>query len=219
MIGIVDYRAGNLTSVARALRYLGEDCRITDAPEILAACSHIIFPGVGAAGEAMANLRQRKLDHWIRAAVENGTPVLGICLGTQVIFSHSEENNTACLGIVPGTVKRFPELSDADGRPLKIPHMGWNQVHFTREHSVFRGISDGAEFYFVHSYYPEPATDPMPNPTEDSWIIGQTEYGFTFCSAVARKNLVAVQFHPEKSGRPGLQILANFCRWGGCDAE
>jgi glutamine amidotransferase len=212
MIGIVDYRAGNLTSVARALRYLGEDCQITDDPEILAACSHIIFPGVGAAGEAMANLRQRKLDHWINNWVADGIPVLGICLGTQVIFSSSEENNnTPCLDIVPGTVKRFPELSDGDGRPLKIPHMGWNQVSFTRQHPVFQDIPAGAEFYFVHSYYPDPV--------DDTWVIGQTEYGFTFCSAVARNNLVAVQFHPEKSGRPGLQILANFCRWGGRDAE
>ena len=215
MIGIIDYRAGNLTSVARALRYLGEDCQITDDPAILASCSHIIFPGVGAAGEAMANLRERKLDHWLNTWVADGIPILGICLGTQVIFSASEENDTPCLGIVPGTVKRFQELSDAEGRPLKIPHIGWNQVSFTREHPVFRDIPSGAEFYFVHSYYP----DPTPNPTEDNWVIGQTEYGFTFCSAVARKNLVAVQFHPEKSGRPGLQILANFCRWRGRDAE
>jgi glutamine amidotransferase len=215
MIGIVDYRAGNLTSVARALRYLGEDCQITDAPEILAACSHLIFPGVGAAGEAMANLRQRKLDQWIKTWVESGIPVLGICLGTQVIFSYSEENDTPCLGIVPGMVKRFPELSDSDGRSLKIPHMGWNQVRFTREHPVFRDIPAGAEFYFVHSYYPDPASDS----SEGDWAIGWTEYGIPFCSAVARRNLVAVQFHPEKSGRPGLQILANFCRWGGRDAE
>ena len=211
MIGIVDYRAGNLTSVARALRYLGEDCRITDDPKVLASCSHIIFPGVGAAGEAMANLGQRQLDHWIKTWVEGGIPILGICLGTQVIFSHSEENDTPCLGIVPGTVKRFPELIDYDGRPLKIPHMGWNQVHFTRQHPVFKDIPAGAEFYFVHSYYPDAA--------DDGWVIGRTDYGITFCSAVARQNLVAVQFHPEKSGRPGLQILANFCRWGGRDAE
>jgi glutamine amidotransferase len=211
MIGIVDYRAGNLTSVARALSYLGEDCRITDDPEMLAGSSHIIFPGVGAAGEAMANLCQRKLDYWIRKWVDDGVPLLGICLGTQVIFAYSEENDTTCLGIVPGTVKRFSEVIEQDGRPLKIPHMGWNQVSFTREHPVFREIPAEAEFYFVHSYYPAPA--------DDRWIIGQTEYGISFCSAVAHRNLVAVQFHPEKSGRPGLKILANFCRWGGGDAE
>ncbi|MDP2268321.1 MAG: imidazole glycerol phosphate synthase subunit HisH, partial [Deltaproteobacteria bacterium] len=155
----------------------------------------------------------------IRTWVEGGIPLLGICLGTQVIFSSSEENDTACLGIVPGMVKRFPELVDPDGRPLKIPHMGWNSVHFTREHPVFRDIPAGAEFYFVHSYYPDPAPDPAPNLADDNWVIGQTQYGITFCSAVAHKNLVAVQFHPEKSGRPGLQILANFCRWGGRDVE
>lgn len=211
MIGIVDYRAGNLTSVARALSYLGEDCRITDDPEMLAGSSHIIFPGVGAAGEAMANLRQRKLDYWIRKWVDDGVPLLGICLGTQVIFAYSEENDTTCLGIVPGTVKRFSEVIEQDGRPLKIPHMGWNGVNFMREHPVFREVPADAEFYFVHSYYPAPA--------DDRWIIGQTEYGISFCSAVAHRTLVAVQFHPEKSGRPGLKILANFCRWGGGDAE
>ena len=210
MIGIIDYGAGNLTSVARALRHLGEDCRITDDPKILSQASHIIFPGVGAAGEAMANLRARKLDDWIRKWFDDGIPLLGICLGTQVIFTYSEENATTCLDIVPGSVRRFPVL-EQDGRFLKIPHMGWNQVNFTREHPVFREVPAAAEFYFVHSYYPDPA--------EDRWVIGRTEYGPTFCSAVASKNLVAVQFHPEKSGRPGLKILANFCRWGGRDAE
>jgi len=211
MIGIIDYRAGNLTSVARALNYLGESCRITDDPEILAGASHIIFPGVGAAGEAMANLRQRNLDYWIRKWFDDGVPLLGICLGTQVIFEYSEENDAACLGIVPGTVKRFPEGLSQDGMPLKIPHMGWNRVNFMKEHPVFTEIHGDAEFYFVHSYYPAPA--------DDRWIIGRTDYGQWFCSAVANKNLVAVQFHPEKSGRPGLKILANFCRWRGTDAE
>jgi imidazole glycerol-phosphate synthase subunit HisH len=211
MIGIVDYRAGNLTSVARALNYLGEDCRITDDPEILAGCSHIIFPGVGAAGEAMLNLRLRKLDYRLRQWFEEGIPLLGICLGTQVIFAYSEENETECLGIVPGAVRRFPEMPDGDGRPLKIPHMGWNRVNFVKSHPVFQGIPAEAEFYFVHSYYPAPA--------DDKWIAGLTDYGQSFCSVVAHKNLLAVQFHPEKSGRPGLKILANFCRWGGKDAE
>ena len=211
MIGIVDYRAGNLTSVARALHYLGEECRITDDPELLARCSHIIFPGVGAAGEAMANLRRGKLDERIRQWIAEGKPTLGICLGTQVIFDYSEENDTPCLGIVPGRVRRFPADLAEGGRRLKIPHMGWNRVEFAREHAVFREIPEEAEFYFVHSYYPAPA--------EEQWIIGRTDYGQPFCSAVARENLVALQFHPEKSGRPGLKILANFCRWGGTDAE
>ena len=211
MIGIIDYQAGNLTSVARALRYLGEPCRVSDDPEVLKQASHIIFPGVGAAGEAMANLRQTHLDRWIPEWVDKGKPILGICLGTQVIFEYSEENDTQCLGIIPGAVKRFPKDLQADCMPLKIPHMGWNHVAFQKDHPVFRDIPDEAQFYFVHSYYPAPADNRL--------VIGWTDYGQLFCAALARRNLVAVQFHPEKSGRPGLQILANFCRWGGEDAK
>jgi glutamine amidotransferase len=211
MIGIVDYRAGNLTSVARALAYLKEECVVTSDGRILDDASHIIFPGVGAAGAAMANLREQGLDGRLRTWVAEGKPVLGICLGTQVIFDFSEEDDAACLGIVPGSVRRFPVDLRADGRLLKIPHMGWNRVAFSQDHPVFSGIPAGAEFYFVHSYYPAPS--------DEAWVAGWTEYGIRFCSAVARGNLVAVQFHPEKSGRPGLAILANFCRWGGTHAQ
>lgn len=211
MIGIVDYRAGNLTSVARALRYLKEPCKISDDPEILNQANHIIFPGVGAAGDAMANLRQKKLDQWIPEWVRQGKPVLGICLGTQVIFDYSEENETKCLGIIPGAVKRFPKHLEYEGMFLKVPHMGWNHVAFQKNHPVFQGLPDNSEFYFVHSYYPAPA--------DDRFVVGWTNYGRNFCAAIARGNLVAVQFHPEKSGRPGLQILANFVRWDGHYAE
>jgi imidazole glycerol-phosphate synthase subunit HisH len=211
MIGIVDYRAGNLTSVARALKYLNEPCIVTDDAGALDDASHIIFPGVGAAGAAMANLRERGLDVRLRKWVAQGKPVLGICLGTQVIFEHSEEDDADCLGIVPGSVRRFPPDLRAGGQRLKIPHMGWNSVAFRGDHPVFSGIPEAAEFYFVHSYYPAPS--------EEGWAAGWTEYGIRFCSAVARANLVAVQFHPEKSGRPGLTILANFCRWGGKYAQ
>ncbi|HBH86499.1 MAG TPA: imidazole glycerol phosphate synthase subunit HisH [Syntrophaceae bacterium] len=211
MIGIVDYRAGNLTSVARALNYLEEPCRISDDPGVLEQASHIIFPGVGAAGEAMANLKKSRLDQWIREWVQQGKPIMGICLGTQVIFEYSEENDTQCLGIIPGAVKRFPQNIRQNGEQLKIPHMGWNHVTFQKDHPVFRGLPEGSEFYFVHSYYP--------SPDDDKWIIGLTDYGQLFCSVVAHRNLVATQFHPEKSGRPGLQILINFCRWEGQDAE
>lgn len=211
MIGVVDYRAGNLTSVARALEFLHEPCIITNDPRILDDASHIIFPGVGAAGAAMENLRESGLDVHLRRWVREGKPVLGICLGTQVIFDYSEEDDTPCLGIVPGSVLRFPPDLEADGRRLKIPHMGWNRVVFRQDHAVFTGIPESAEFYFVHAYYPAPA--------DEDWIAGRTDYGIHFCAAVAKKNLVAVQFHPEKSGRPGLAILANFCRWGGKDAQ
>jgi len=211
MIAIVNYRAGNLTSVARALHYLNQPYQITADLPILQEATHLIFPGVGAAGEAMAYLRQTHLDLCIRKWVRMGKPMLGICLGTQVIFEHSEEDNTVCLGIVPGCVKRFPENLQYGNQYLKVPHMGWNHVAFQKKHPVFRGLSEGSEFYFVHSYYPVPA--------DDRWVIGWTDYGIRFCAALAHKNLVAVQFHPEKSGRPGLQILANFCRWGGKDAQ
>jgi glutamine amidotransferase len=211
MIAVIDYRAGNLTSVARALHYLRQSYQITDNPAVLERASHVIFPGVGAAGEAMAYLRQTGLDSRIRGLVAAGKPMLGICLGTQVIFAYSEENDTRCMGIVPGAVRKFPKTLQQDGAPLKIPHMGWNEVVFTKPHPVFKDVDQGAAFYFVHSYYPAPE--------EPAWILGWTDYGLRFCSAIARENLVAVQFHPEKSGRPGLRILDNFCRWGGRDAQ
>ena len=223
MIGIVDYRAGNLTSVARALESLNEPCMITNDSKLLDDATHIIFPGVGAAGQAMANLRESGLDAHLKRWVREGKPILGICLGTQVIFDRSEEDDTPCLGIVPGVVKRFPAgLREGEER-LKIPHMGWNRVAWGHSaagcpqpscpqgHPVFAGIPEDAEFYFVHSYCPAPA--------DEGWIAGWTDYGIRFCSAVARRNLVAVQFHPEKSGRPGLTLLANFCSWGGTDAQ
>lgn len=211
MIGIIDYRAGNVTSVVRALNHLGESCRISDDPMILAQSSHIIFPGVGAAGEAMANLRRTHLDKWIIEWAYAEKPILGICLGTQIIFDYSEENDVQCLGLIPGVVKRFSANLTHGGSDLKIPHMGWNYVEFRKTHPVFRGLPEGSEFYFVHSYYPIPAQSDL--------IIGITDYGTSFCAALAYKNVVAVQFHPEKSGRPGLTILSNFCRWGGQDAE
>lgn len=211
MIGIVDYRAGNLTSVARALDYLQEPCIITSDHKKLDEASHLIFPGVGAAGQAMAALREKALDRRLREWVRQKKPILGICLGTQVIFDHSEEGGTPCLGIVPGQVRRFPADLRAEGRRIKIPHMGWNRVIFRQNHPVFAGLPEAAEFYFVHAFYPAPA--------EESWVAGWTDYGIRFCSAVAKGSLVAVQFHPEKSGRPGLAILANFCRWGGEHAQ
>lgn len=209
MIAIIDYKAGNLTSVARALQNIGKDYLITDKIEKLEAASHIIFPGVGAAGEAMANLKERQLDNWLREWIKTGKPLLGICLGTQIILDSSEENETPCVGLVAGSTKRFPDNMISEGRALKIPHMGWNSVQLQREHPVFANIPAGAEFYFVHSYYPAPS--------QESVVLGVTDYGIEFCSVLAVKNLVAMQFHPEKSGKPGLQILRNFCDWRGND--
>jgi|SRR5450759_1418175 imidazole glycerol-phosphate synthase subunit HisH len=209
MIAIIDYKAGNLTSVARALQNIGESFLITDDIKKLEAASHVIFPGVGAAGDAMVNLRQKKLDSWLKDWIGVGKPLMGICLGTQIIFDYSEENKTDCVGLVRGSTKRFPDHLAYAGRALKIPHMGWNNVEFRRSHPVFSDISSEAEFYFVHSYYPAPS--------DESAVLGVTDYGIKFCSVLAVKNLVAMQFHPEKSGRPGLQILRNFCSWRGND--
>ena len=209
MIAIIDYNAGNITSVARALHNIGQDFVITDDTKMLDSASHVIFPGVGAAGEAVAYLRQKKLDIWLKACLLSGKPLMGICLGTQIILDNSEENKTNCIGLVAGSTKRFPEHLAVTGQTLKIPHMGWNRVTFRRKHPVFKDIDPAAEFYFVHSYYP--------SPSDEMAILGTTEYGIIFCSVLAVKNLVAMQFHPEKSGRPGLQILKNFCAWRGND--
>jgi glutamine amidotransferase len=207
MIAIIDYRAGNLASVARALDYLKQPWVITQDVEVLSRAERIIFPGVGAAGEAMANLRDLGVDRVIRDAHASGRPFLGLCLGTQIILDYSEEDDTPCLGIIPGSTRRFPRgLQDPDGRTLKIPHMGWNSVSVGGgSHPIMAGIEPESEFYFVHSFYPDPADPDI--------VKGRTDYGISFPSLLCRDNLVAVQFHPEKSGRPGLKLLENFCRW------
>jgi imidazole glycerol-phosphate synthase subunit HisH len=207
MIAIINYNAGNITSVARALQNIGQEFIITDDTKKLDEASRVIFPGVGAAGEAMAYLRQKKLDIWLKNWLSTGKPLMGICLGTQIVLDYSEENVTDCIGLVAGSTKRFPDKLTSNGAALKIPHMGWNRVTFRRRHPVFQDISPDAEFYFVHSYYPAPS--------DESAVLGITDYGINFCSVLAVNNLVAMQFHPEKSGRPGLQILKNFCAWRG----
>ena len=209
MIAIIEYNAGNITSVARALHSIGQDFVITDDTKMLNAASHAIFPGVGAAGEAMAYLKDKKLDRWLKQCFQSGKPILGICLGTQIILDRSEENNTDCIGLVAGSTKRFPNSLKSAGSALKIPHMGWNSVNLKQNHPVFADIDPAAEYYFVHSYYPSPESEAA--------VLGTTDYGMTFCSVLAMKNLIATQFHPEKSGRPGLQILKNFCAWRGND--
>ena len=206
MIIIIDYQAGNLTSVVRSLKALGVEGTVTQDPAMVAQASRVIFPGVGAAGKAMATLKQLGLDQALRLSFGRGIPILGICLGAQIILEHSEENDAACLGLLPGRTRALPR-----GEPLKIPHMGWNRVRFLRSHPVFKGLPEGAEYYFVHSYYPAPA--------ETTMILGVTDHGIEFPSAIGRRNLVATQFHPEKSGRFGLQILKNFLAWDGSHAK
>ena len=209
MIAIIDYNAGNITSVARALHSIGQEYIITDDTKLLDSATNVIFPGVGAAGEAMAYLKQKKLHAWLKACFQTGKPIMGICLGTQIILDYSEENHTDCIGLVAGSTRRFPDHLQDAGRALKIPHMGWNRVEFKHLHPVFADVPKEAEFYFVHSYYP--------SPEDETAVLGTTDYGVSFCSVMAAKNLVAMQFHPEKSGRPGLQILKNFCLWKGSD--
>ncbi|MCP4683801.1 MAG: imidazole glycerol phosphate synthase subunit HisH [Desulfobacterales bacterium] len=212
MIAIVDYKAGNLKSVELAVNRLGFPCRITQDKRELLDSERIIFPGVGAAGKAMNDLRQLALDEFLRQAFEDGKPILGICLGAQIILGRSQENNSECLGLIEGDVKQFPPTLGSDrNENLKIPHMGWNGVRLVRRHPVLEGMVPTDEFYFVHSYYPKPASD--------KYIIGITDYGMEFSSIIGYKGLIATQFHLEKSGAPGLRILNNFCTWNGHYAE
>ena len=203
MIAIVDYNAGNLTSVKLALDYLGASSEITRDPARILAADRVIFPGVGSAGAAMHNIRTLGLADVLRQVVQRGTPFLGICLGTQIIFESSEEDGSVQgLGVLAGTVKRFHPTNPAD----KVPQIGWNSVTFVKPHPLLEGLESGSEFYFVHSYYPAPA--------DRAWVLGETEYAdIRFAAVVARANLAATQFHPEKSGRLGLQLLKNFAAW------
>jgi len=207
MIAVIDYRAGNLTSVKLALESLGAKARVTDSADVIRSAERVIFPGVGAARSAMHSLEHLGLADVIREVVRKHTPFLGICLGTQIIFEHSsEDNGVEGLGLIGGAVRRFEPAHPTD----KIPHMGWNGVSQARPHPVFDGIEDNSEFYFVHSFYPVPR--------DAGCVVGRTEYaGVTFASVVAVQNLVATQFHPEKSGRIGLQLLKNFVAWNGAD--
>jgi glutamine amidotransferase len=201
MITIVDYDAGNPTSVKRALAAVGVESVITPDPEVVRRAERIIFPGVGHATSTMAVLVERGLDQALRDAFAAGTPILGVCVGAQLLLTHSEEGDTPCLDLVPGRVRRFPPLSTE----LKVPHMGWNQLRVVREHPVLSGIPAQNEFYFVHSYYLEP--------TDSACVLATTEHGLEFAAAFEHRNLVAVQFHPEKSGPLGLAVLERFSEW------
>lgn len=211
MIAIVDYEAGNLASVRRSFQALTSAVVVTQDPAVLAQAERLVFPGVGAAREAMAHLRRLGLDQAMLEAWRAGKPILGICLGAQIILAHSAEGDTPCLGLLPGEVRRLTPPSLVGGERYKIPHMGWNQVRPVKDHPVLAGLPTGAEFYFVHSYYPSPA--------DKAHILAVTEYGQEFPSVIGMRNLVATQFHPEKSGRFGLLLLANFLKWDGTYAQ
>ena len=203
MITIVDYNAGNIRSVQRACAEVGVEAVVASDPGDIEKAQKIIFPGVGAAPSAMEYLTKTGLDKALKKAFDSGTPILGICIGTQIILESSEEGDQACLGLVPGKTVRF-RLKD---KLLKIPHMGWNEVKVMQSHPLLEDIEEGDEFYFVHSFYPKPSSE------ENVYAV--TEYENDFCSALGYKNLFATQFHPEKSGRLGLQVLERFSRWEG----
>ena len=196
MIAIIDYGAGNLRSVVNAISSLGYQPQVTSNPDDLLVARAVILPGVGAAAATMTNLQALGLISPIRRFIAGGKPFLGICIGLQILFTCTEEGGRhQCLDVIPGVVRKLPP-------GLKVPHMGWNQVKQRVSHRIFKGIPDEANFYFVHSYYAEP--------DDRSLAAGETDYGIPICSVVASGNLVATQFHPEKSGEVGLRIYDNF---------
>ena len=197
-IGIINYGAGNLRSVAKALESLGANVLVTADPAEIAAADGLVLPGQGACDSAMVALEAAELTESVKQAIAGQKPFFGVCLGLQLLFDYTEEGGAECLGVIPGRVRRFPP-------GLKVPHMGWNTVELLQpDHPVFAGVPQGSHFYFVHSYYPDPAS---PEST-----AAVSDYGLRFCCAVAEGNVVATQFHPEKSGPVGLRLYGNFLR-------
>lgn len=195
MIAIIDYKAGNIASVKNALDRLGVASMVTSKPAEILAADGVIFPGQGRAGAAMKELQRTGLDQAIQRVTK---PFLGICLGMQLLAERSEEDNTECLGVIAGKCRKFPAI-------VKIPQLGWNKVKLEQASALTKGIKNGEYFYFVHSYYFD---------TEPAAVVGSTDYGFEFPSMLQKDNFFAVQFHPEKSGSAGRQLLKNFC--GAC---
>lgn len=200
--GIVDYHAGNIKSVERALRAIGAECVISDNPLALEGVARLIVPGVGEAAYAMRELKATGFASYIKEAFAAGVPILGICLGAQVFFDFSEEGDVPCLGLIPGAIRLFPQRLKDEG--LKVPHMGWNSISPVGVNPLFEGIAEGADFYFVHSYYMEAKNK------ED--VAAWCDYGGPFAAAARRGCASALQFHPEKSGEAGLKILSNFIK-------
>jgi len=209
-IAVVDYGMGNLRSVSKALEHVApeKNVLVTSNPDDIAQAERVVFPGQGAMPDCIRELDARGLRHAVIAATQN-KPFLGICIGLQMLFEHSEEGNAAGLGVFKGSVKRFAaeDMVDSQGGKLKVPHMGWNQVYQTgaEPHVLWQGIEDAARFYYVHSYYVQP--------DDDAIIAGYSNYPDRFTCAIAKDNLFAVQFHPEKSADAGLQLLSNFVNW------
>ena len=213
-VAVIDYGGSNLRSVVKAIESVAgsrHQVVVSDDATVIAAADRVVFPGQGAIGDCMARLREHQLIDVIRTCAAT-RPFFGICLGLQSLVRHSaEDGGTDCLDLFPGEVVRFPHDPPpaADGSPRKVPHMGWNQVVWTRDHPVTHGIPSGTRFYFVHSYYVVPE-DP-------ALTLGRTDYILPFTAAVARGSVVATQFHPEKSAQAGLRLLENFLEWDGRD--
>jgi glutamine amidotransferase len=207
-VAVVDYGMGNLRSVSKAIEHVAPRTavEVTSDPSRVAAADRVVFPGQGAMPDCMREMEARGLRTSVLGAARS-RPFLGICIGLQMLFERSDEGDVAGLALLRGTVRRFPveAMVDSEGRRLKVPHMGWNRVRQAGPHALWAGIEDGDRFYFVHSYFPE-AGDP-------GVVQGTTDYGVPFTSAVARDNIFAVQFHPEKSHTAGLRLLANFLDW------
>ncbi|MBT3013822.1 MAG: imidazole glycerol phosphate synthase subunit HisH [Candidatus Thiodiazotropha sp. (ex Lucina aurantia)] len=207
-ITVIDYGMGNLRSVAKAVEHVAagnDEVLVTDDPELILASDRVVFPGQGAARDCMAAISDHHLNRAVLDAAQS-KPFLGICMGQQVLLEFSEENNgTELMGLIEGRVRRFPGGTAPDGEALKIPHMGWNQVHQGYDHPLWAGIGQDSRFYFVHSYYVDPE--------QQALVAATTDYGVRFASAIADRNLFAVQFHPEKSADAGLQLLRNFISW------
>lgn len=201
-ITIVDYDAGNLKSVARACAAVGLVPAFARTPEQVLQADRLIFPGVGNAQSAMETLVERGLHEALREVVKCGTPMLGICVGAQLILDRSEESSVPCLGLIPGVARKFVLPA-----PLKVPHIGWNEVRPQVAHPLLSGLQKGDEFYFVHSYYPAPL--------DVRHVMATSDYGGEFCCALGHENLFATQFHPEKSGPLGLELLKRFSTWDG----
>jgi len=209
-IVVIDYGMGNLRSVAKAIEHVapGQSVIISSDANEIANAERVVFPGQGAARDCMRELQDRHLTEVVLNAAKQ-KPFLGICMGMQILLNHSEENNgIECLGLYKGNVRFFgKDLKNAAGEKLKIPHMGWNEVNQTIDHPLWKDIKNQARFYFVHSYYMAPQ--------DENLVAANTDYGIKFVSAIAKDNVFAVQFHPEKSAQDGLQLLKNFTQWNG----
>ena len=203
MTVIVDYDAGNLRSVQRACYEIGVSAEITSEPSSIRQAERIIFPGVGQASSAMRSIRARGIDRAILDAFSIGTPILGICIGLQISLNSSEEGDVETLGLIPGQVRRF-RMRNTD---LKVPHMGWNDIELAKAHPVLEHVKSGDEFYFVHAYFPEPE--------DEACVYARADYESSFCCALGLKSFFGTQFHPEKSGRVGLELIHNFTLWDG----